>query len=139
MRTPCPAHSPVPCQRADNQHYVRLLCAPAGLPDALSRRSVLSAGCLIAMTAAVAGCAARDEAAAPAPGTVVGSTDDVPVGGGAVLAVHRLVVTQPVAGTFHAFSAVCTHQGFVNRFIRFLDPADELDRLNTRIARRQIE
>jgi Rieske Fe-S protein len=36
---------------------------------------------------------------------------DVPVGGGVVLAAQGLVVTQPTAGTFKAFSATCTHQG----------------------------
>jgi Rieske Fe-S protein len=36
---------------------------------------------------------------------------DVPVGGGTVLDAQRVVVTQPTAGTFKAFSAVCTHQG----------------------------
>jgi Rieske Fe-S protein len=36
---------------------------------------------------------------------------DVPVGGGVVLAAQSLVVTQPQAGTFKAFSATCTHQG----------------------------
>jgi Rieske Fe-S protein len=33
------------------------------------------------------------------------------VGGGVVLAPQQLVVTQPQAGTFKAFSAICTHQG----------------------------
>lgn len=36
---------------------------------------------------------------------------DVPEGGGVVLADDRVVVTQPEAGEFKAFSAVCTHQG----------------------------
>ena len=84
---------------------------PAVAPVAVDRRGVLSAGCLVALTAAVAGCGARDEGTAAAPGTVIGSTADVPVAGGAVLGEHRVVVTQPVAGTFRAFSAVCTHQG----------------------------
>jgi Rieske Fe-S protein len=33
------------------------------------------------------------------------------VGGGTVLLKDNLVVTQPVAGEFKAFSAVCTHVG----------------------------
>ncbi len=39
------------------------------------------------------------------------SLKDVPVGGGVVLADQKIVVTQPVAGTVKAFSAVCTHAG----------------------------
>lgn len=36
---------------------------------------------------------------------------DVPVGGGTILKEEKLVVTQPTAGSFRCFSAVCTHQG----------------------------
>jgi Rieske Fe-S protein len=36
---------------------------------------------------------------------------DVPVGGGVVLKADELVVTQPAAGEFKAFAALCTHQG----------------------------
>lgn len=36
---------------------------------------------------------------------------DVAVGGGVVLADREIVVTQPSAGVFKAFSALCTHQG----------------------------
>ena len=35
---------------------------------------------------------------------------DVPVGGGIILANAKLVVTQPTAGEFKCFTAVCTHQ-----------------------------
>jgi Rieske Fe-S protein len=55
---------------------------------------------------------ATPAAAAPAPGALA-STADVPVGGGVVIAAQGLVVTQPTAGTFKAFSATCTHQGCV--------------------------
>jgi Rieske Fe-S protein len=43
--------------------------------------------------------------------TVLGKASDVPVGGGTVYADQKVVVTQPAAGQFKGFSAVCTHQG----------------------------
>ena len=44
-------------------------------------------------------------------GAVVGATGDVPEGGGTVFREQKVVVTQPEAGDFKAFTAVCTHQG----------------------------
>jgi Rieske Fe-S protein len=41
----------------------------------------------------------------------VAATDDIPVGGGRVFPELRVVVTQPVAGEFHGFGIVCTHDG----------------------------
>ncbi|MFD8799144.1 Rieske (2Fe-2S) protein [Streptomyces atroolivaceus] len=38
-------------------------------------------------------------------------TADIPEGGGVVFADKGVVVTQPTAGTFKAFSSKCTHQG----------------------------
>ena len=97
----------------------------------LDRRAVLVGACGTCAVV-VAGCAAYgpgQAAPAPAPsaqpggvggGTGSGSgsgggklaaTADVPVGGGVVLADAKLVITQPAAGTFKAFSAICTHQG----------------------------
>ena len=98
----------------------------------LDRRSVLVTGCGVC-AAALAGCAAYgpgQAAPAPAPsaqsegsssgggsggaaaaGTKLAATSDVPVGGGLVLPDAALVITQPKAGTFKAFSAICTHQG----------------------------
>ncbi|CAN5116928.1 MAG: Rieske (2Fe-2S) protein [Nocardioides sp.] len=43
--------------------------------------------------------------------TPVAEVADVPVGGGVVLGPENLVITQPVAGQFKAFSATCTHAG----------------------------
>jgi nitrite reductase/ring-hydroxylating ferredoxin subunit len=39
------------------------------------------------------------------------SVDEVPVGGGVVIAGQKVIVTQPVEGEFKGYSTVCTHQG----------------------------
>ncbi|MFC7979592.1 Rieske (2Fe-2S) protein [Streptomyces cinereoruber] len=44
-------------------------------------------------------------------GEALARTSEIPVGGGTVFAEEKVVVTQPTAGEFKAFSAVCTHQG----------------------------
>lgn len=41
----------------------------------------------------------------------LGSTSQIPVGGGKVFGDQEVVVTQPSKGRFEAFSAICTHQG----------------------------
>ena len=87
--------------------------------DGPSRRQVLLAGGAVVAVAAVSACppARTDDddegagsPAASAAGTTV-KTADVPVGGGAILSAQQVVVTQPQAGTYKAFSAVCTHEG----------------------------
>jgi Rieske Fe-S protein len=40
-------------------------------------------------------------------------TSDIEVGGGEIFADQEVVVTQPKAGTFKCFTAVCTHQGCI--------------------------
>ncbi len=102
---------------------------------ASGRRAVLAGACA-ACAAALAGCARYGTsnglagspalggaypAAPPAAGTgapatasgpvVLAKTTDIPVGGGTVLTARKIVITQPQAGTFHAFTAICTHQG----------------------------
>jgi len=90
--------------------------SPARIHDraAPDRRTVLTGAGLLAAAAALPGCAQRtapDPGALPDPGARLGAASQVPVGGGAVFADHQVVVTQPSAGDFKAFSAACTHQG----------------------------
>ena len=46
-------------------------------------------------------------------GPVLGPVSDVPVGGGKVFTDAKIVVTQPTAGQYKAFTAVCTHMGCI--------------------------
>lgn len=41
------------------------------------------------------------------------ATADVPVGSGVILEDKKVVVTQPAAGEFKAFTAICTHQACI--------------------------
>ncbi|WP_239115528.1 Rieske (2Fe-2S) protein [Planotetraspora kaengkrachanensis] len=84
------------------------------------------AGLAVALTACAGYTTAGPEAAQPAQpaegagegaaskvkaGAAIAKTADIPVGGGKVILAAQLVVTQPAAGEYKAFSAVCTHQG----------------------------
>jgi nitrite reductase/ring-hydroxylating ferredoxin subunit len=76
--------------------------------------STCGAACAAALSACSIYRAGPAPAQAPggsAQGAALASTSDIPVGGGAVFAEQDVVVTQPAAGEFRAFSATCTHQG----------------------------
>jgi Rieske Fe-S protein len=101
-----------------------------------SRRALL-VGAGVTCAAMLAGCTTYDAnnggvtgpppatsgAATPAGGgagtgaagaaTPLTSTADVPDGGGKIIDGPNVVVTQPQAGSFKAFTAVCTHQGCI--------------------------
>ncbi|MEU9603565.1 Rieske (2Fe-2S) protein [Streptomyces sp. NPDC048057] len=50
-------------------------------------------------------------AATGSAGQQLAMKTDVPVGGGTVFKGEKVVVVQPAAGEFKAYSAVCTHEG----------------------------
>lgn len=90
----------------------------------VTRRAVVAGTGVLAVSATLVACSnsrnsapqAPAEPAAPAaPGGPAGqslaSTSAIPVGGGAVFADEKVVVTQPTPGVFKAFSAICTHSG----------------------------
>ncbi|WP_405672755.1 Rieske (2Fe-2S) protein [Streptomyces sp. NBC_01530] len=43
-------------------------------------------------------------------GTALAKTSDIPEGGGKVFSDHQVVVSQPKAGEFKAFTTICTHR-----------------------------
>jgi Rieske Fe-S protein len=107
---------------------------------ASSRRTMLAGACATCLSA-LAGCArygtsnglagpaayggAPSSATGPASAAdtssaaggsasgVLASTAEVPVGGGKILTDKKIVITQPQAGSFHAFTAICTHLGCI--------------------------
>ncbi|MGW7331592.1 Rieske (2Fe-2S) protein [Streptomyces sp. NPDC054840] len=98
-----------------------------------ARRTVLTIGAAALTGGAITACGggsgekassgepndAAVQPAAPAPaspdagaaGKALTTKTDVPVGGGKVFKEEKVVVTQPKAGTFKCFTAVCPHQG----------------------------
>ena len=86
--------------------------------DGLTRRNALTGAATLGVAMPLlAACGGDGDAkgvdAAPQvdPGTTLGSASEIPVGGGKVFADESVVVTQPTAGDFKCFSAICTHQG----------------------------
>lgn len=98
-------------------------------PTRTPRRTVLAAGAVAALAGGtLTACGGNDkkapeqpksepsgasspQAAATPSGRALVKASAVPVGGGTVLKEEKLVVTQPTAGSYRCFTAVCTHQG----------------------------
>ncbi len=84
-----------------------------------TRRGLLAGAGLAGLAGTLAACgggsagsasgAAASSGGASPGGRALTSTSDIPVGGGKIFTAVRVVVTQPAAGQFKGFSAVCTH------------------------------
>ena len=91
-----------------------LACADAACAAVLAGCSRYNSGNGIAggQSASAGSSSAAPASAAGSNGSaVLASTTDIPVGGGKILAGPKIVITQPKAGSFKAFTAVCTHLG----------------------------
>lgn len=83
------------------------------------RRTVVAAAGAVGVAAVLTACGSKDsggstsveQAGAGGAAGVLAKTADIPEGGGKVFADKGVVVTQPKAGEFKAFSSKCTHQG----------------------------
>jgi Rieske Fe-S protein len=92
--------------------------SPGGEP---TRRAALAGAGFAGLAATLAACGGgSSSSSSPSSGSgqagnsgsaVLASTSEIPVGGGKVFSAEKVVVTQPTAGDFKAFSAICTHLG----------------------------
>ncbi|HEY0935884.1 MAG TPA: Rieske (2Fe-2S) protein [Trebonia sp.] len=74
--------------------------------------SSTAAGAAASTPAAPASSAAGSQGAGgAAAASALTTTSAIPVGSGKIFADQKVVVTQPTAGEFKAFSAICTHMG----------------------------
>ncbi|MBL1083009.1 Rieske (2Fe-2S) protein [Streptomyces actinomycinicus] len=101
-----------------------------------ARRTVMAAAGAAGLAAALTACGSGDDASGSADtgsasagstgsagssgsaqgggsagGAALAKTADIPEGGGKIFKDQGVVVTQPTAGTYKAFSSKCTHQG----------------------------
>ena len=79
-----------------------------------SSAAAAGAGTSSAPAAAAGGAATGSASAAAGGGSAAGAlatTSEIPVGGGMIFPGKLVVVTQPTANEYKAFSAVCTHMG----------------------------
>jgi Rieske Fe-S protein len=98
------------------------------MTEAMQRRTVIAGSGLVLASLAVAACSSGESSAVPsssattAPdpnstadssggGQVLAATSAVAVGGGVVVSSPPIVITQPTAGQFNGFTAICPHQG----------------------------
>jgi nitrite reductase/ring-hydroxylating ferredoxin subunit len=90
----------------------------------ISRRGVIASAVGVSAVAALSACSPEvsnltSTPAPVAPSTsapvAVAKTTDIPIGSGKKFDVEgvQILITQPRAGEFRGFSAVCTHAGFV--------------------------
>jgi Rieske Fe-S protein len=82
-----------------------------------TRRGALAGIGVVGMAAAVAACGggsggtSGSGSSGSENSSALGTTSEIPVGGGKIFTAEKVVVTQPTKGEFKGFSAICTHMG----------------------------
>jgi Rieske Fe-S protein len=105
--------------QADSLATRRGVLAGVGLVGLASAITACGAGTssssnpVASTTAAPASSAAAGGASSPAAANALAATSKIPVGSGMIFPEQQVVVTQPTADEFKAFSAVCTHLGCI--------------------------
>jgi Rieske Fe-S protein len=105
--------------QADSLATRRGVLAGVGLVGLASAITACGAGTssssnpVASTTAAPASSAAAGGASSPAAANALAATSKIPVGSGMIFPEQQVVVTQPTADEFKAFSAVCTHMGCI--------------------------
>lgn len=87
----------------------KTVLAGAGVGVAAAALAACSSGSDSASSSSSESSGESSPASSAAAGAALTTTGDVPVGSGVI--VGKTVVTQPTAGEYKAFSAVCTHAG----------------------------
>ncbi|HEX3826928.1 MAG TPA: Rieske (2Fe-2S) protein [Sporichthyaceae bacterium] len=83
------------------------------LESGYARRAVLRGALTlgaVGIGGALAGAAAAPAGTGRRAGAPLGPASAIPVGGGVIYDKAKVVVTQPTAGVYKAFDAMCTHQ-----------------------------
>ncbi|GAA2452254.1 hypothetical protein GCM10010191_83170 [Actinomadura vinacea] len=98
--------------------------AAAGTPEGKSRRGLLIGAGLAGVAGFAAACGGGDDEGAAGGeaspsgnagnagggGKALGSTSEIPVGGGKIFEAEKIVVVQPAQGQFKAYSTICPHR-----------------------------
>jgi Rieske Fe-S protein len=86
-------------------------CSSTNANDAVNAAKSAAGQAQSAAQSAASQAASAVQSAASEVAGKLASVTDIPVGGGTVFEQAKVVVTQPTAGQFNAFTAVCPHQG----------------------------
>lgn len=99
------------CSSLFNSHGSTAAAGPADANTASGAPSAASTPAQAASSQPAMADSSSAAAATHASGILLGRSSEIPEGGGVIFSAHQVVVTQPSAGRYKAFSTACTHAG----------------------------